>query len=77
MTSGKLYLDRSKMKLFFKIILIGIFFIGFGESKANTLLESLQSACAQVYSANVNARVPGVLSAVRMSWQAVRAGASR
>ena len=44
MTSGKLYLDRSKMKLFFKIILIGIFFIGFGESKANTLLESLQSA---------------------------------
>ena len=32
------------MKLFFKIILIGIFFIGFGESKANTLLESLQSA---------------------------------
>ena len=44
MTPGKLYLDRSKMKLFFKIILIGIFFIGFGESKANTLLESLQSA---------------------------------
>ena len=44
MTSGKLYLDRSKMKLFFKIILIGIFFIVFGESKANTLLESLQSA---------------------------------
>ena len=32
------------MKLFFKIILIGIFFIGFGESKANTLLESLQFA---------------------------------
>jgi outer membrane protein len=32
------------MKLFFKIIIIGIFFIGFGESKANTLLESLQSA---------------------------------
>ena len=44
MTSGKLYLDRSKMKLFFKIILIVTFFIGFGESKANTLLESLQSA---------------------------------
>ena len=44
MTLRKLYFDHSKMKLFFKIILIGIFFIGFGESKANTLLESLQSA---------------------------------
>jgi len=32
------------MKLFFKFIIIGIFFIGFSESKANTLLESLQSA---------------------------------
>ena len=32
------------MKTFFKILLIGIFFIGFSESKANTLLESLQSA---------------------------------
>jgi len=32
------------MKIFFKILLIGIFFIGFTESKANTLLDSLQSA---------------------------------
>jgi len=32
------------MKLFFKFIIIGIFFIGFNESEANTLLESLQSA---------------------------------
>jgi len=32
------------MKVFLKILLIGIFFIGFSESKANTLLESLQSA---------------------------------
>ena len=32
------------MKNFFKTLLIGIFFIGFSESKANTLLESLQSA---------------------------------
>ena len=32
------------MKLFFKVVLFGIFFIGFGESKANTLLESLKSA---------------------------------
>ena len=32
------------MKVFFKIILIWFFFIGFGESKANTLFESLQSA---------------------------------
>ena len=40
----KLYLDRNKMKVLFKIILIWMFFIGFGESKANTLFESLQSA---------------------------------
>ena len=32
------------MKNFLKILLIGIFFIGFSESKANTLLKSLQSA---------------------------------
>ena len=32
------------MKIFFKIIIIGIFFLGFDESKANTLFESLQSA---------------------------------
>ena len=32
------------MKVFFKIILIWMFFIGFSESKANTLFESLQSA---------------------------------
>ena len=32
------------MKTFLKILLIGIFFIGFSESKANTLLDSLQSA---------------------------------
>jgi len=32
------------MRIFFKILLIGIFFIGINESKANTLLESLQSA---------------------------------
>ena len=32
------------MKVFLKILLIGVFFIGFSESKANTLLESLQSA---------------------------------
>jgi len=32
------------MRIFFKILLIGIFFIGIEESKANTLLESLQSA---------------------------------
>jgi len=32
------------MKIFLKILLIGIFFIGFSESKANTLFESLQSA---------------------------------
>jgi len=32
------------MKISLKILLIGIFFIGFSESKANTLLESLQSA---------------------------------
>jgi len=32
------------MKTFLKILLIGILFIGFSESKANTLLESLQSA---------------------------------
>ena len=33
-----------KIKLFFKFIVIGTFFIGFSESKANSLLESLQSA---------------------------------
>jgi len=32
------------MKIFLKIALIGIFFIGFTESKANTLLDSLQAA---------------------------------
>ena len=32
------------MKAFFKILLIGVFFIGFSETKANTLLESLESA---------------------------------
>ncbi|MDC0232204.1 TolC family protein [Pelagibacteraceae bacterium] len=32
------------MKTFLKILLIGIFFIGFSESQANSLLESLQSA---------------------------------
>ena len=32
------------MKAFSKILLIGIFFIGFSETKANTLVESLQSA---------------------------------
>ena len=32
------------MKNFLKILLIGIFFIGFSESNANSLLESLQSA---------------------------------
>ncbi len=32
------------MKIFFNILLVGIFFIGFSQSKANTLLESLQSA---------------------------------
>ena len=32
------------MKAILKILLIGIFFIGFSESKANSLLESLQSA---------------------------------
>ena len=40
----KSYLDSSKMKYFFKIILILIFTFSFSESKANTLLESLQSA---------------------------------
>jgi len=40
----KSYLDNSKMKYFFKIILILIFTLSFSESKANTLLESLQSA---------------------------------
>jgi len=40
----KSYLDSSKMKYFFKIILILIFILSFSESKANTLLESLQSA---------------------------------
>jgi len=32
------------MRIFLKTLLIGIFFIGFSESKANSLLESLQSA---------------------------------
>tara|TARA_B100000378_G_scaffold273809_1_gene267280 strand:+ start:59 stop:1381 length:1323 start_codon:yes stop_codon:yes gene_type:complete len=40
----KSYLDSNKMKYFFKIILILIFALSFSESKANTLLESLQSA---------------------------------
>ena len=40
----ELYLDLNKMKIYFKVILVVIFFIGFSESKANTLLESLQSA---------------------------------
>ena len=40
----KSYLDSSKMKYSFKIILILIFTLSFSESKANTLLESLQSA---------------------------------
>ena len=40
----KLYSDHKYMKIFLKILLIGIFFIGSSESKANTLLESLQSA---------------------------------
>ena len=40
----KLYSNLKKMRIFFKILLIGIFVIGFSESKANTLLESLQSA---------------------------------
>ena len=40
----KSYLDSSKMKYFFKIILILIFTLFFSESRANTLLESLQSA---------------------------------
>jgi len=40
----KSYLDSSKMKYFFKIILILIFTLSFSESKADTLLESLQSA---------------------------------
>ena len=40
----KSYLDSSKMKYFFKIILILIFTLSFSESKANALLESLQSA---------------------------------
>ena len=40
----KFYLDSSKMKYFFKIILILIFTLSFSVSKANTLLESLQSA---------------------------------
>ena len=40
----KLYLNINKMRIFFKIILTGIFIIVFTESKADTLLESLQSA---------------------------------
>ena len=40
----KSYLDSSKMKYFLKIVLILIFTLSFSESKANTLLESLQSA---------------------------------
>jgi len=40
----KLYSNLKKMRIFFKILLIGIFVIGFSESKANTLLDSVQSA---------------------------------
>ena len=40
----KFYLDRNKMKYFFKFILILIFVLAFNESKASTLLESLQLA---------------------------------
>ena len=40
----KSYLNSSKMKYLFKIILILIFTLSFSESKAKTLLESLQSA---------------------------------
>ena len=40
----KFYLDRIKMKHFFKIFLITAFIIGSSESKANNLLESLKSA---------------------------------
>ena len=40
----KYYLDHSKMKYFFKIILILIFTLGFNESRANTLFDSLNSA---------------------------------
>ena len=40
----KLYLNINKMRIFFKIILTAIFIIVFTESKADTLLESLQSA---------------------------------
>ena len=40
----KFYLDRNKMKYFFKILLIVIFTLGFNESEANTLLDSLNSA---------------------------------
>ena len=40
----KLYSGLKKMRILFKILLIGILVIGFSESKANTLLESLQSA---------------------------------
>ena len=47
----KFYLDL-KMKIYFKILFIGIFFIGFSESKANTLLDSLQSAYINNYKLN-------------------------
>ena len=40
----KFYLDRNKMKYFFKFILILTFVLAFSESKASTLLESLRSA---------------------------------
>ena len=40
----KSYLNKVKMKFFFKVTLIVIFTFVFNESKANTLLESLQSA---------------------------------
>ena len=40
----KFYLDSSKIKYFFNIILILVFIIAFNESKADSLLDSLQSA---------------------------------
>tara|TARA_B100000686_G_scaffold225579_1_gene232750 strand:- start:514 stop:1839 length:1326 start_codon:yes stop_codon:yes gene_type:complete len=40
----KFYLNRHKMKYFIRIIFTTIFFIGFAESKAETLIDSLSSA---------------------------------
>ena len=40
----KLYLNRPKMKHFIRIIFGSIFFLGFVESKAETLIDSLSSA---------------------------------